>query len=135
VLKHTTRLAILCSVIAIASSGGVRAAQPSPEDTEAVAHAKQLFQLLRDDKVEEFVKEFNAQMAAAATPEKIRSFMEAVRQQAGGFESFIDERVDRPQPGITAVMLGCKYEKNGVNAMFAFDAEKKLAGFSFRPRP
>jgi len=133
-VHKTTRLTILCAVILL-SSAVLRAGQTSPEDSEAIAHARQLFQLMRDDKVEDVAKEFDAKMSAAMTAAQLRSVMDQIRQQAGGFQSYIEERVQRPQQGYTAVMFGCQFEKNGVNAMFVFDADKKLAGLQFRPRP
>jgi len=134
-LARTIRVAILCMAVAMSSTSLLEAMQPSADDTAAIAHAKRLFQLLREDKVEDVAKEFTSQMTAALTPAQMRSVLEGVRGQAGTFQSFIDERVTRPSPGFTAVMLGCQYDNNGVNAMFVFDAENKLAGLRFNPMP
>ena len=52
----------------------------------------------------------------------------------GAFTSFIDQRVTTPAAGITAVILGCQFEKTALNVILAFDAENKIAGLRFTPR-
>lgn len=110
------------------------AAQPSAEDSKAIAHARQLFEMLRDEKHKEVAAEFSEKMAAAMPVEKLTAAWASVLQQTGAFKSIVDEQVQRPQPGFTAVVLGCQFENALVNAMLVFDAQDKLAGLSFRPR-
>jgi hypothetical protein len=136
-MTHVTtihRFAIVCAVIVIAALAPLGASQPSPQDIQAVDHAKRMFQLLRDDKIEEMAKEFTAQMTAAMSPEQLRAAWGSVLQQAGAFGSILDEQVERPQPGFTVVVFGCQFGNAAVNAMFAFDADNKLAGLRFTPR-
>jgi hypothetical protein len=109
-------------------------AQPSQDDAKRIEHAKHLFQLIRDDKHADVFKDFNEKMAAAMPVEKLSGAWASVLQQTGAFQSIIDEQVQRPQPGFTAVILGCQFENAAVNAMFVFDDMNKLAGLAFRPR-
>lgn len=124
--------AVACVLAASVLSPVGAAAQPM-SDADAVARATQLFQLIRDDQTEEFVKTFNATMAAKVTAEQVREFWRSVREQAGEFGTITDDRVQRNGNHI-GVTLGCKFEGAAVNAVFVFDADRKLAGFSFRPR-
>jgi hypothetical protein len=110
------------------------AAQPAADDAKAIAQAKQLFQLIRDNKHADVAKEFNEKMAAAMPVEKLGGAWESVLQQTGAFKSVIGEQVQRPQEGFTAVILNCEFENAAVNAMFVFDAQNKVAGIAFRPR-
>jgi len=110
------------------------AAQPSAEDTKLIEHAKQLFQSIRDNKHDAVAKEFNDKMAAAMPIEKLSGAWASVLQQTGAFKAIIDEQVQRPQAGFTAVILGSQFENASVNAMFVFDEANKVAGISFRPR-
>ncbi len=58
----------------------------------------------------------------------------AVLGQAGEFKSIVDEQVRNPR-GLTAVVLGCQFEKTVLNVVVAFDAEGKIAGLQLVPRP
>jgi ABC-type transporter MlaC component len=125
-------LIIAIALMLFAQAGA--AAQPSAEDSKAIANAKRLFQLIRDDKHEDVAKEFNEKMAAAMPVEKMRGAWASVLQQTGAFKSIDDEQVQRPAEGYVAAILGCQFENAAVNATFVFDAAGKLAGVSFRPR-
>jgi hypothetical protein len=127
-----SHLALAC-VLAAAVLSPVGAVEQPMSDADAVARATQLFQLIRDDQTEEFVKTFNATMTAKVTAEQVREFWKSVREQAGEFGMVTDDRVQRNGEH-TAVTLGCKFEGAAVNAVFVFDADRKVAGFSFRPR-
>lgn len=99
-----------------------------------IDHAKRVFDLFRQDKFDEVAAELSGQLAAI-TASQLREGWRALQQQAGDFTSFIDERVTTPGPGITAVSLGCQFEKTAVNFVVAFDAENKIGGLRFAPRP
>lgn len=108
--------------------------QPSAEDTKAIERAKHFFQLVRDGRNEDVAREFNEKMAAAMPIEKLNGAWASILQQTGPFKSIIDEQVQRPQEGFTAVILGCQFENAAVNSMWVFDSTGKIAGISFRPR-
>jgi fermentation-respiration switch protein FrsA (DUF1100 family) len=105
-------------------------AQASP----AIDHAKRALDLLGHDRFEDVAQEFNAQMAAAMSASQLRDLWLTVRQQVGTFTSFIDQRVTTQAAGVTAVILGCQFDKTPVNVIVAFDAENKIAGLRITPR-
>ena len=103
-------------------------------DAAAVVHAKQIFDLLEQDKAEDVAKQFNAQMTAALPPDQLRTVWTTVHQQAGEFKAYVDQRVTTPAPGVTAVVLGCQFEKMVGNFVVAFDGDGKIAGLRITPR-
>lgn len=105
--------------------------QPDP----AIADAKRIFELWRGGKADAVAAEFNDKMAAAITADQLAQFWPQVEQQAGAFQKLIDEKVTSPEPGITAVILGVQFERGVANCLVVFDAQKKIAGLSIRPRP
>ena len=123
-------LVILLLVLIPLNLGSVHGQASPPID-----HAKGVFDLFRQDKFDEVATEFNAQMAAAITAAQLREGWIGLQQQVGAFTSFIDERVATPAPGITAVQLGCQFEKGAVNFSVTFDAENKIGGLRLSPRP
>ena len=114
---------------------GSRFAVAQVPENPAVDHARRVVQLLREEKFDDVAREFNAQVAAAMSAERLRQVWSTFTQQAGPFTSFIDQRVTTPAAGITAVVLGCRFEKTAVNVILAFDAAQKIAGLRFVPRP
>jgi uncharacterized protein len=110
----------------------LRAAQP--QDNPAVDHAKQLFDLIKAEKFEDLAKEFNVQMAAALSATQMRDVWVTLVQQVGPFKSFLDQRVTTPAAGVTAVVLGCQFEKSALNFIVAFDGAGKISGLRFGPR-
>jgi dienelactone hydrolase len=126
------RLVCGFAFVAVLGVGGVHTgdAQESP----AVDHAKRVVDLLRQDKFEDVAREFNAQVASLLSAAQLRDVWSTVRQQAGTFTSFIDQRVTTPAAGMTAVVLGCQFEKTAMNVIVAFDLENKIAGLRLIPR-
>jgi uncharacterized protein len=121
----------LAAILTIAGRHATAQAQESP----AIGHAKRIFQLLRDEKFDDVAKEFNAQVAAALPVSQLRQVWASLGQQVGPFKSFIDQRSTTAAPGVAAVVLGCQFEKAALNVIVAFDAEDKIAGLRFTPRP
>jgi hypothetical protein len=121
----------LMVVVLLGAHGGL-AAQPDP----AIADAKRILDLLRDGKSDAVAAEFNEKMAAAISREMLAQVWTTVGQQAGAFGKVIDEAVmtPPPAPGITVVTLGLQFENAVANFVVAFDAQKKIAGLSIRPR-
>ena len=105
------------------------------ENTAAVDHAKRIFDALQHEQFDEVTKEFNAQMSAALTADGLRGIWTSFHQQVGAFQSFLDQRASARPQGMTAVVLGCQFEKAAVNLILAFDADNKIAGLHFTPRP
>ena len=105
------------------------------QENPAVDHAKRVLDLLEHDRFEEVAKEFNAPMAAALTAAQLGQAWASVHQQAGAFSATIDQQVRTQPDGITAVVLGCRFEKMVGNLLVAFDAADKIAGLRITPRP
>jgi len=122
--------AVLVSALVV---GGGHLAGQVPE-SPAVGHARQIVQLLKEEKFDEVAKQFNAQVAAAMSAVQLRQVWSTFTQQVGGFTAFIDQRVTTPAPNITAVVLGSQFEKAAIDIFVAFDAEQKIAGLRFAPR-
>jgi len=120
-------MVFLLSVLAMAA---IAPAQENP----AVDHAKGVVSLLGQQKFDEVAAQFNAQVAAALSPAQLRDVWNTVAQQAGPFKAFIDQRASATPAGITAVVLGCQFEKTALNVIVAFDGENKIAGLRFAPR-
>jgi dienelactone hydrolase len=121
---------VLVAIVSIAVMRG-SARQENP----AIDHAKRIVELLKAEKFAEVAKEFNAQMTAALSEQQLAQTWSTFRQQVGAFQSFIDQQVRTPPSGITAVMLGCQFDKIAMNVMVAFDADGKIAGLRLTPRP
>ena len=122
--------AVLVSALVV---GGGDLAGQVPE-SPAVGHARQIVQLLKEEKFDEVAKQFNAQVAAAMSAAQLRQVWSTFTQQVGGFTAFLDQRVTTPAPNITAVVLGSQFEKAAIDIFVAFDAEQKIAGLRFAPR-
>jgi len=104
-------------------------AQPDP----AVDHAKRILDLLKAEKFDDVAKEFNAQVAGLLPASQLATVWKAVLGQAGAFTAIIDEQVRTPG-GVTAVILGCQFEKTALDVIVAFDAADKIAGLQLVPR-
>jgi hypothetical protein len=103
------------------------------QDDAAKEHAKQIIELIRQEKFEEVAKEFNAQVAAALPPQRLAEVWGMIRGQAGDFKSIIDQQTLN-QAGNTVVITGCQFEKTPLNVIVAFDGDNKVSGLRFVPR-
>jgi dienelactone hydrolase len=130
--RHRFIICGVCCAVLLASTVALRAGQT--QDNAALDHAKQIFELLRAEKFGDVAKQFNAQVAAALSEAQLGQVWSTFSQQVGAFKSFIDQRVTTPAAGITAVVLGCQFEKAAVNVLVAFDADGKIGGLRFMPR-
>jgi dienelactone hydrolase len=110
----------------------VLAAQQS--DPNIIEHAKRVLTLLGQQKFDEVSGEFNGQLATLLPAGQLRDVWAALRQQFGDFSSYIDQQVRTPAPGVTAVVLGCQFQKTSVNVVVSFDADGRIAGLRFVPR-
>jgi alpha-beta hydrolase superfamily lysophospholipase len=110
-------------------------AQGQDSERAAIDRAKRIFDQIRAEQFEAVAKEFNGQMSAALSPAQMREVWSSLQMQVGGFKSLLDERATTPQPGVTAVVLGAQFEKAPLNVIIAFDADNKIAGLRFTPRP
>ena len=111
------------------------AALDAQTQEQQVNHARRVLDLMREERFDEVVKEFNAQMVAALSTSQVRDVWASLRQQVGPFAWILDERVTTPAAGVTAVTLGCQFEKTALNVIIAFDSENKIAGLRMVPRP
>ena len=120
----------LLAIVSMAAMGG-----SARQDTPAIDHAKRVVELLKAEKFAEVTKEFNPQMTAALSEQQLAQTWSTFKQQVGALQSYIDQQVRTAPSGITAVMLGCQFDKIAMNVMVAFDADSKIAGLRFTPRP
>ena len=104
------------------------------QDTAAIKHAKDVLEMLKQEKYDQIASQFNTQMAAAFNAEKLSQAWKSLQAQAGEFREIIDEKSANPAPGITAVTLGCHFQNADLNIILAFDADSKIAGLRFAPR-
>jgi len=104
------------------------------QENPAVAHARRVVDQLEHAKFDDVASEFNAQVAAMMSAAQLDAVWKTIHQQFGAFASFMDDRV-QPQANVTAVVLGCQFEKAAVNVIVAFDAENRIAGLRIVPRP
>src|SRR3954462_610941 len=123
-----------CAVLFLSTTMFAGLLTTHAQESPVVDHAKRVFQSLGEGKFEDVTKEFNGQMATLLSAAQLRDTWTTFTQQVGPFSAFIDQRVVTPATGVTAVILGCKFEKNDVNVVIAFDAEDKIGGLRFMPR-
>jgi hypothetical protein len=119
-----------CTLLILAAATLAAAGQ----ERSPVDRAKDVFQQLNKEDFKAVAAELNAQMSAAISEPQLRDTWAAMLQQTGPFKAFIDDRVATPAPGITAVMLGCQFERAAVNMAVTFDADGKIAGLRLMPR-
>lgn len=131
----TNLLRTAALVIAVLATTQAATAQDKNDDKATIDKGKQVLTLLTESKFDEVVAQFDEKMSAAMTAEQARAFWIQLEGQAGRFKGYVDEQVTSPQPGYTAVLLGCQFENNGVNAMIVFGKDGKIAGLGFKPRP
>jgi dienelactone hydrolase len=106
----------------------------SGQENAAAVHARSVLNLLRLEQFADVASDFNAKIAAAMSAAQLGDAWTKLQKQAGPFQSIIDERVTTPSPGITAVVLGCQFEKAVLNVIIAFDGQDKIAGLRISPR-
>lgn len=105
------------------------------QDAAAIDHARRVMDAIVQEQFEAVTKAFNAQMAAALPAQKLQELWRTLLQQTGAFKAIIDARSQPAGGGVTAVLLGCQFERAALNAIIAFDTESKIAGLRFVPRP
>jgi dipeptidyl aminopeptidase/acylaminoacyl peptidase len=110
-----------------------RPAWGQASDETAVAHAREVFDLLRQEKFDEVATQFNSQVAAVLDAARLRALWTTLRQQMGPFRSYVDQRV-ASAPGITTIILGCQFETTMAEVLVVFDSDDKLAGLRVLPR-
>jgi dienelactone hydrolase len=104
------------------------------QSQEPVAHARRILELLQQGKAPEVAKEFNAQMAAALPPEVLGQVWASMGAQVGAFKSEIAQQSASVRTG-TTVTLGVQFERAALNMVVAFDADNRISGLQFGPRP
>ena len=119
-------LVALCCVAAVQSPR-------AQDEAAAIASAKHVVELLRQEEFEDVAKDFSPQMTAALSVKQLGDMWSAVRGQVGAFASFIDENVANTG-AITGVTLGCQFERAAINIRVAFNPAGKIAGLGFPPR-
>jgi hypothetical protein len=100
---------------------------------DSVGHARQILDLLRQEKFSDVAKEFNPQVAAGLPAPALAQAWSALRTQVGEFKSEIDQQSAAIRGG-TAVTIGAQFERAALNIIVVFDPENKIAGLQFVPR-
>jgi uncharacterized protein len=101
---------------------------------DSVEHARQVLNLLRQEKFADLAKEFNAQMTALLPTPVLAQTWAAMRDQLGEFKSELGQQ-SASAGGMTVATLGVQFERAALNMLVSFDAEQKIAGLQFLPRP
>ncbi|HEY7499147.1 MAG TPA: alpha/beta fold hydrolase [Vicinamibacterales bacterium] len=104
------------------------------QENPAIDRAKRVLDLLQREQFDDVARDFNAKVSALLSTAQLRDVWSALGQQAGPFTSILDARATTPVPGVTAVVLGCQFEKTALNVIVAFDADGKIGGLRFAPR-
>jgi dienelactone hydrolase len=123
------RLVFFLSVPVLFSSLQTRA-----QSSEPVAHARRILELLQQGKTPDVAREFNAQMAAALPAEVLGQVWLSLGSQVGALKSEISQQSASSRTG-TAVTLGLQFERAALNMIVVIDADNKIAGLQFVPRP
>jgi dienelactone hydrolase len=123
-------LVVLC-LVGAAIFTRVQAQAPEPP----VDHAKRIFELLRNEQFDAVVREFDGQMTTGLPAPQLQQVWATLSQQVGRFTSILDEQVAMPAPGVTAVVLGCQFERAALNVIVSFDVERRINGLRLVPRP
>jgi dienelactone hydrolase len=134
-MTHRGRVGCVLFAVAVTLVGMSGRQTEAQDNTAAVDHARRIFDALQHEQFDAVTKEFNAQMAAALSAEQLRGIWSSFHQQVGAFQSFLDQRASARPQGMTAVVLGCQFEKAAINVILAFDSDNKIAGLHFTPRP
>jgi hypothetical protein len=108
-------------------------APPPAESQKAIAGAREVLGLLRAGKFEDIVREFDTTMKAALTVDTLKGLWASVRVQVGEYKSELSTRVALAG-NLTAVTLGCQFEKASIDVLVVLDPENRIAGLQFIPR-
>ncbi len=126
-----TSLAI-CLVLA-GSAGAVRkAAAATPPETNLVASAIQLVELMVSGNFSSAVARFDATMRTALPEPKLREAWETVLKQAGPFQEQVRTRT-LTQAGHDIVLVTCQFERAKLDTRVVLNAQGQVAGLFFAP--
>ena len=128
-MRFFPRLVLFFSVLFVFSSF-----QKSAQTSEPVAHARRILELLQQGKATDVAREFNAQMAAALPSETLGQVWSSMGAQVGAFKSELSQQAAGSRAG-TTVTLGLQFERTALNMVVSFDADNKISGLQFVPRP
>src|SRR4051812_45944823 len=103
------RLTCAAAVVAIAA---LAPGEPvAAQESQAVAHAARVLDLLDAGRFDEVAAEFNAKVAAAMTTQRLREVWTTVGQQTGLRQSIISQRVVTQPTGNVTVVNRCQFER------------------------
>ena len=101
---------------------------------DAITHAHQVLDLLRQGKAADVAREFDATMTAGLPPQVLAQVWPGLQAQAGAYKSELGQQSAGIRGG-TAVTLGLQFERAALNMVVVFDANNKISGLNFAPRP
>ena len=124
------------ALITIVSSLAVSAALLAPPDEKAelLEHGRSCYQRFEQRELQPLWESFSAEMQKALTVESLTAFREQVQAQLGAEAALVEETAD--VQGTTSIYRRvARFEKFGgpIEAVFAFDAQKKISGFYIKP--
>jgi dienelactone hydrolase len=127
-MRFVQRLFIvaLCCIVAVQ-------APRAQDEATAVANARHIIELLRQEKFEDVARDFTPQMTAAMSVKQLGDLWTRLRGQVGALTSIIDDDV-AVNGAITGVTMGCQFERAALNVRVAFRPDGKIAGLGFTPR-
>lgn len=118
-----------------ATSRTVAGQEPASAQIPAFDAAKEANAVLDAMDAGDFAKvhgRFDATMAAAVSAEQLAQVWTTLPAQVGALKERGEARI-ADRDGRTLVSIPLRYEKGEFNAMFAFDAERRIGGFAIRP--
>ena len=122
----------ICLALAVAAMAVGKVAAASPPETNLVASATQLVELLAAGNFSNAVSRFDATMRAALPEPKLREAWQAVLKQAGPFQKQVRTRVLK-QAGYDIVLVSCRFERAALDTRVVLDAKGQVAGLFFAP--
>ncbi len=130
--RIATRALLLSMLALLLGLGILLSPRAQAQDFDAAREADKVLDTMDAGDFAAVHARFDTTMAAAITAEQLAQGWKALPAQAGALKARGDARVvDRD--GRTLVSIPLHYEKAELNAMLAFDAEHRIAGFAIRP--
>ena len=131
-IQTLRRAVALAAMISALGGGRAARAQDVPWPELAKVAETTLDQLVAGEYAP-VIARFNEKMRAAATEDFLRQTMVSLTSQLGAFKARTGTRTEE-RNGIRLVIIGCEFERAGVDAQIAFDVQDRITGLAFRPQ-
>jgi hypothetical protein len=120
---------LLYPVLLLLILGMLLSPRAQAENFDAAGEANKVLDAMDSGDFTAVHARFNATMASAVSAEQLAQVWKALPSQVGPLKARGDARVVE-RDGMTLVNISLTYEKAEFNAMFAFDAERRIGGAS-----